>query len=370
MRGINHFILLLLLIGSISCEKKKYPESVVENDAVFFMQANINYNAVKLAAGENNYYMYSSYLLDPNNVRNFSGTFRQLNCSDCRNTMEIRIRDSKPIQIGVPGSVDSALHTGFYPFIEMSTDMTYSVTFQGSHTSPGKENVQWSFGDGSKSTELNPTHIYQMPGKYNVCLTVQNENGCQGSVCNEINLNPDGCIASVRSATVGDRSVQFSVDMMRGRSPYKYLWNFGDGTISTNAAPLHQYLHDGSYPVMLTVTDANNQTSVTRHHVVTNKDVYSCVPNMKVTSLSTTAKINTGGIFVTWTDQNGITYYSDKTAQIATSYFEITKVEDYGLNENGQKTKKLHVRFSCVLSDGHRAIPVENAESVICVAVQ
>ncbi|AEH60783.1 PKD domain containing protein [Methanosalsum zhilinae DSM 4017] len=35
----------------------------------------------------------------------------------------------------------------------------------------------WDFGDGQTSTEVNPTHTYELPGAYTVTLTVSNEVG-------------------------------------------------------------------------------------------------------------------------------------------------------------------------------------------------
>jgi PKD repeat protein len=40
-----------------------------------------------------------------------------------------------------------------------------------------------------------------------------------------------------------------------------YLWDFGDGTGSTQADPSHTYAAAGSYPVSLTVTDSNGVTA-------------------------------------------------------------------------------------------------------------
>lgn len=40
----------------------------------------------------------------------------------------------------------------------------------------------WDFGDGGFSTEKNPHHVYTIPGKYTVTLTVTNENGCVSHV--------------------------------------------------------------------------------------------------------------------------------------------------------------------------------------------
>lgn len=43
-----------------------------------------------------------------------------------------------------------------------------------------------------------------------------------------------------------------------------YLWNFGDGQTSTEKAPTHTYTKAGTYPVLLTVTDATGSQAATR----------------------------------------------------------------------------------------------------------
>ena len=47
----------------------------------------------------------------------------------------------------------------------------------------------WDFGDGSFSTEKNPSHQYDQPGTYKVCLTVADQNdtsACSDQFCQEI----------------------------------------------------------------------------------------------------------------------------------------------------------------------------------------
>jgi microbial collagenase len=40
---------------------------------------------------------------------------------------------------------------------------------------------QWSFGDGASSTERNPVHQYAGSGKYDVLLTVTDNDGAAGA---------------------------------------------------------------------------------------------------------------------------------------------------------------------------------------------
>ena len=40
------------------------------------------------------------------------------------------------------------------------------------------ENLVWSFGDGTTSTSINPTHQYSSPGNYTVTLTIYTNSGC------------------------------------------------------------------------------------------------------------------------------------------------------------------------------------------------
>jgi len=46
-----------------------------------------------------------------------------------------------------------------------------------------------------------------------------------------------------------------------------YLWDFGDGTQSTEASPVHNYTQDGEYTITLTITDELNNESSTSNEV-------------------------------------------------------------------------------------------------------
>jgi len=58
------------------------------------------------------------------------------------------------------------------------TPLTVSFT-DTSDASPIRWN--WDFGDGTKSTEKNPVHVYQTPGKYNISMRAWNDLGSDTS---------------------------------------------------------------------------------------------------------------------------------------------------------------------------------------------
>ena len=53
-------------------------------------------------------------------------------------------------------------------------------------------------------------------------------------------------------------STQFFGSATKGKAPYTFSWNFGDGpTTSSLANPTHTYTVSGMYTVTLVITDAN-----------------------------------------------------------------------------------------------------------------
>ena len=55
---------------------------------------------------------------------------------------------------------------------------TASPTIYFNNLSSNYENLVWSFGDGTTSTNSNPTHQYSSPGSYTVTLTIYTNTGC------------------------------------------------------------------------------------------------------------------------------------------------------------------------------------------------
>jgi PKD repeat protein len=130
-----------------------------------------------------------------------------------------------------------------------------AVTFTDKSTG-APTSWQWNFGDGSTSTDQNPTHTYTQLGTYTVTLSATNNNGSNtASKANYIVVT----LAPVADFSVNQRvgNAPFIVQFqdLSTNNPTSWLWQFGDGTTSTQQNPTHTYPSIGAYNVTLTVSN-------------------------------------------------------------------------------------------------------------------
>jgi PKD repeat protein len=111
----------------------------------------------------------------------------------------------------------------------------------------------WDFGDGTNSTLQNPNHNYTKSGKYTVKLTIYNENTkCLSSVTKEVTAGVDiPCTADFESAINSANGTGTFTSKSTGATDY--YWEFGDGSYSIDANPVHTYIKAGLYKVCLTI---------------------------------------------------------------------------------------------------------------------
>ena len=108
---------------------------------------------------------------------------------------------------------------------------------------------QWDFGDDSTSVDQNPVHRYLNPGAYPVRLIVTNANGCNDTINRQVIVNtlPEVTFTLQQPACT-NRPYRFTNTTTNA---VNYAWDFGDGTTSTDFAPLHAYADSGYYLVKL-----------------------------------------------------------------------------------------------------------------------
>lgn len=118
----------------------------------------------------------------------------------------------------------------------------------------GADTFFWDFGDGSTSTQENPTHIWELRGAYEVSLTItRNSDESQGVVHHWITvaeeLFPEFTWEPLDP--VAGQEILFT-DTSLG-TPDSWAWDFGDGMTASGATPSHVFDSAGSYTVTLTV---------------------------------------------------------------------------------------------------------------------
>ena len=159
-----------------------------------------------------------------------------------------------------------------------------AATFTNTSTGPGTLRYLWEFGDGTTSTEKDPSHVYTAKGVHTTKLTVSNTDGCTAQTSRTVNaayFNTDF------SSRLLCREATFTPSSHI--SPSSTLWQFGDATTATRAGTTsHIYTTAGTYTVKLINTYGGCKDSVSK--TITLNDVVNF--NTSIESPSQVCKDN------------------------------------------------------------------------------
>ncbi len=111
----------------------------------------------------------------------------------------------------------------------------------------------WNFGDGTTSTLASPSHTYMGTGTYSVTLTYTTSGGCTGTVtvANAVKTGtkPTAAFTLTPKDACAFQSVAFTDNSSTPVT--QWIWDFGDGSSSTQQNPVHQYSDTGWFNVQL-----------------------------------------------------------------------------------------------------------------------
>jgi gliding motility-associated-like protein len=131
--------------------------------------------------------------------------------------------------------------------ISFSDVSTYSLGTIGSW--------KWDFGDGSSSTQQNPSYTYTTTGNYSITLTALGTDGCNGKYTVPVIISgPPTVSFSSSSGTVCSGAIISFSNQSTAPANSTYFWYFGDGNTSSSQSPAYTYTTAGNFPVKLIVT--------------------------------------------------------------------------------------------------------------------
>ncbi|MEN8224975.1 MAG: PKD domain-containing protein [Bacteroidota bacterium] len=154
------------------------------------------------------------------------------------------------------------------------------VQFTDASFANGQGNIitwNWDFDDplsgaANTSTLENPMHVFTDGGIYYVRLIVTNYNDCQDTMIKAVNVNASPEVAFLYYNPCEDTLTYFFPDssIMNPSAVTSWLWEFGDGQVSTSPTPAHNYEVSGYYDVTLTILDTGVCTSTYTEEIFVN----------------------------------------------------------------------------------------------------
>ncbi len=204
-----------------------------------------------------------------------------------------------------------------------------TVSFTNKSTgSPTK--YEWDFGNGNKSTLLNPSAIYYKSGNFAVTLTVWDASGAKASkTFNPIRVfrNPTAEFTADTVGCVGDLLNFKDLSTKADTAIVKWTWDYGDGALTNSQNSQHAYTYDNFFTIGLTIVDGYGCKSLeTKIKYIRIKPkpklnfvlstLYSCSVPVKVTALNS----STGTTSYNWSSTNG------NSATTKDFFFDITSM--------------------------------------------
>lgn len=158
------------------------------------------------------------------------------------------------VTVGAYSTSDSSA----YIFTTASSAFTYSYLTVDGQIYPNVDSMNYTFTQA---------------GTHNICYYADYSDSttyCYDSTCIVYTSTGGGavnqCQASFylwQDSTNVMGNGWLAINNSTGAGSLTYVWDFGDGTSSTQAYPMHTYITPGNYVICLTIADANGCTSST-----------------------------------------------------------------------------------------------------------
>lgn len=167
------------------------------------------------------------------------------------------------IGAGCEAEINTIITVGNLNPIQVSTTdlcLGLPVSFTLSNPAPFTSAI-WHFGNGQTQNSLQPTYTYGTAGVYTVQLVTTDTSGCKDTfqLATPVVVNDPRPDFNAPSHVCINTPVSFANLTQNATA---WLWDFGDGTTSTDSTPVHTYGTAGPKTISLTATA--NSCSITK----------------------------------------------------------------------------------------------------------
>ena len=194
--------------------------------------------------------------------------------------------------------------------LSVSVDAGASTDADGSIT-----DYAWDFGDGQKATGVTSTHVYAQAGSFLITLTVTDDDGATRTTTRSVTaVAPPQNQPPTADFTATADKLTVKVDAAASADAdgtiTGFAWDFGDGATGTGATVEHTFAAEGSYSVVLTVTDDDQATTSVTKTVVVTKPVSGTASATDTFERSVTNGLGTAVVGGAWTVSGSTGNYS------------------------------------------------------------
>ncbi len=365
---------ILLLSGIVAlywgCDPVELPEPG-ENDPVFTLSGTLGGTPFDVAAGVDQYFMFTDVQLVNDGEYVVSGRLEELGCqSDCNPGWQIEFR-------AAAANLDSLLSPGLVSFQGLPDtiiETAYRLQLEAvsSHSgNAGVQNHQWALFDGSAAE--GPAVDIEIPGSglYPVSLTTVAEDSCYSFTAKNVAFDLPGDSGCAAAFTLeADSLLLASYTPTGGVQPISLLWQDSIPGEIISFFPQNQ-----PETICLEAIFENCSARACQSYLPSLQGAPAIICSNDFTAsvlVDTTLVVEPvaqAGVTIRHIAADGTSYSSD-APQGSSAYFRITEAEPYEDNNQGQPTVRLSVEWSCRLyNEQGEPWRTVQAEGTIAVAL-
>lgn len=268
---VGTFRIMMIAIDSSTCNIRDtaYLHVIARND-----QASLAFNMVKLPPCQSLSFRFDNLSIAPagkpfgaasftwdfgDGTRVAAGTGAVTHSYAAAGSYKVRLVLTDTAYCNSPDSITADLRIAPNVKAQFETPATGCVPYNAvfDNTSLAGTTFIWDFGDGTGSSQLSPTHLYNTVGTYTIKLVAIDSATCNiiDSTTKTITVNPvpvAGFTFSPATPQVNKPTIFTNTSV--GGVRFKWLFGDGDSTIKTTPdTVLHQYNATGTYNACLVV---------------------------------------------------------------------------------------------------------------------